>query len=213
VQVCPTGIDIRNGLQLECVGCAACIDACDEVMTRISRPKGLVRYDSFNGLTGNPRRFLRPRVYVYGALAALGLAAMILVAAHHARPFNVTISRAGGAGFYRDANSIRNIYQIRFFNKRNQGATVTIRLGKGTPDGYQLSGAEQPFPVAARNEISRACVVIAPVDVYAGVSDIVLEVHANPGDVTLVKNVRFLGPNPQSLESPEIPTSPQSAAP
>jgi polyferredoxin len=155
-------------------------------------------------LTGNPRRFLRPRVYVYGTLAALGLAAMILVAAQQARPFNVTISRAGGAGFYSNANSIRNIYQIRFCNKRNQGATVTIRLGKGTPAGYQLSGAEQTFSVAARHEISRSCVVIAPMDVYVGVADIVLEVHANPGDVTLVKNVRFLGPNPQLLDPPKF---------
>ncbi len=63
VQVCPTGIDIRNGLQLECIGCTACIDACDDVMTKIGRPRGLIRYDSFNGFAGKTHRFLRPRVY------------------------------------------------------------------------------------------------------------------------------------------------------
>src|SRR5690606_38137355 len=62
ISVCPTGIDIRNGLQLECIGCAACIDACDDIMTKIDRPKGLVRYDSLNGLTGKKRRIIRPRV-------------------------------------------------------------------------------------------------------------------------------------------------------
>jgi cytochrome c oxidase accessory protein FixG len=202
VQVCPTGIDIRNGLQLECIGCTACIDACDEVMTKIGRPHGLIRYDSFNGFAGRPHRFLRPRVYAYGVLAALGLAAIAFVAFHKARPFNVIVSRSGGNGFFSDDKAVRNIYQMRFFNKRNQGSTVTIRLGKGTPAGYQLSGAEQTFAVAALDDMARTCVVIAPVDAYVGVSDIVFEIHANPGDITLEKTVRFLGPNPQSLKAP-----------
>jgi cytochrome c oxidase accessory protein FixG len=202
VQVCPTGIDIRNGLQLECIGCTACIDACDDVMTKIGRPRGLIRYDSFNGFAGKTHRFLRPRVFAYCALAALGLLALTLVATQKARPFYATVSRSGGSAFYSDADSIRNIYMMRFINKRNQGSTVTIRLGKGTPAGYQLSGAEQTFAVGALAEISRTCVVIAPVDAYVGVSDIVFEVHANPGDVTLEKTVRFLGPNPQLPKSP-----------
>ena len=202
VQVCPTGIDIRNGVQLECIGCTACIDACDEVMTKIQRPRGLIRYDSSNGLAGQASRLLRPRVYIYAALALLGLGALAFVASQKARPFNATVSRAAGAGFYSDADSIRNIYQIRFFNKRNQDATVTIRLAKDTPGGYQLSGAEQTFPVKAQHEFSRTCVVIAPVAAYRGMSDIVLEIHADPGDVTLEKSVRFLGPNPQTLPPP-----------
>jgi hypothetical protein len=77
---------------------------------------------------------------------------------------------------------------------------VTIRLGKDTPPGYQLSGAEQTFSVNALDEMSRTCVVIAPAESYIGVSDVMLEIHANPGDVTLEKTVRFLGPNPQSLK-------------
>jgi len=201
VQVCPTGIDIRNGLQLECIGCTACIDACDDVMTRIGRPKGLVRYDSFNGFARTPRRFFRPRVYAYCTLAALGLVAVTMVASYKARPFNVLISRVVGAPFYSDTQSIRNIYQIRFFNKRNQDSTVTIRLGKGTPAGYQLSGEEQTFTVGALDEMARTCVVIAPADAYSGSSDIVFEVHADPGDTTIDKTVRFLGPSPQAFKT------------
>ncbi len=199
VQVCPTGIDIRNGLQLECIGCTACIDACDDVMTKLERPRGLIRYDSFNGFAGKKHQFLRPRVYAYGVLGVLGLAALTLVASQKARPFNATVSRAAGSGFYSDAYGVRNIYKIRFLNKRNQGSSVTIRLGKGTPAGYQLSGSEQTFSVAALGEMSRTCVVIAPVESYVGDSDIVFEVHADPGNVTLNKSVRFLGPHPRSL--------------
>lgn len=62
VDVCPTGIDIRNGLQLDCIGCGQCADACDAVMTKLERPKGLVRTDSLRGLSGEKRRFLRPRL-------------------------------------------------------------------------------------------------------------------------------------------------------
>ena len=201
VQVCPTGIDIRNGLQLECIGCTACIDACDDIMTKVGRPKGLIRYDSFNGFAGNKRRYLRPRVYAYCALAALGLGALTLVASKKARPFNATISRSGGSTFFSDGNSIRNIYKVRIANKRNQTATVTIRLGEGSPAGYQLSGSDQSFSIPALGEISRTCVVFAPNASYAGNTDITLRIHADPGDVVLEKTARFLGPNPQSLKN------------
>ncbi|HYF35372.1 MAG TPA: 4Fe-4S dicluster domain-containing protein [Prosthecobacter sp.] len=65
VQVCPTGIDIRNGLQLECIGCSACVDACDDIMKKLHRPPGLVRYDSQVGLQGGRTRLLRPRIWLY----------------------------------------------------------------------------------------------------------------------------------------------------
>jgi cytochrome c oxidase accessory protein FixG len=202
VHVCPTGIDIRNGLQLECIGCTACIDACDDVMVKVGRPKGLIRYDSFNGFAGKARRMLRPRIYAYCALALLGLGALTFVASKKARPFNATVSRVGGTGFYSDASSVRNIYKVRVMNKRNQTATVTIRLGKETPAGYQLSGSEQTFTVNALDEMSRTCVVIAPAADYTGPADVVLVIHADPGDVTLNKTVRFLGPDPETLKSP-----------
>lgn len=197
VQVCPTGIDIRNGLQLECIGCTACIDACDEIMTKIQQPTGLIRYDSMNGFAGKGRRYLRPRIYIYIALAALGMTALTAVASFKARPFNASISRVGGAGFNSDANSVRNIYKVRVMNKRNQPATLTIQLGNLTPDGYQLSGEKQSFTIEPQQEITRTCVVIAPLEKYIGVSDINLNIHANPGDITIHKTVRFLGPNPQ----------------
>ena len=133
-------------------------------------------------------------------MGLLGLLSLGFVASNKARPFTATISRAGGAGFYSDASSVRNIYKIRVFNKRNQTATVTIKLGKETPAGYQLSGSEQSFSLAAHSEMSRTCVVFAPLDSYGGTSDIVIEVHADPGDVVLSKNARFLGPNPQSIK-------------
>lgn len=196
VQVCPTGIDIRNGLQLECIGCTACIDACDEIMTKIDRPTGLIRYDSLNGFAAKARRFLRPRIYAYTALAALGMAALLTVASIKARPFNATVSRVGGTGFYSDATLVRNIYKVRFINKRNQPATVTIRLADGSPEGYELSGANQTFTVDNKDEMTRTCVILCPLTHYRGPTELDVVVHADPGDVSITKTIRFLGPNP-----------------
>lgn len=93
VQVCPTGIDIRNGMQMECIGCAHCIDACNEVMVKIGRPQGLIRYDSLGGLEGKPKRFLRPRVYGYLVAGIAGVIAMTLAASLRT-PFQVALLRA-----------------------------------------------------------------------------------------------------------------------
>lgn len=193
VQVCPTGIDIRNGLQLECIGCAACIDACDDIMTKLERPKGLIRYDSFNGFSKRARRLLRPRVYAYCCLAALGLGALTLVAGGKARPFTASVSRVGSMPFQSDGSSVRNLYQIRVLNKRNQPATVTIRLGDA-PEGFQISGEDQTFTIDALGELTRTCVVIAPMPSYTGPTDITLAIKAEPGNVTIDKKARFLGP-------------------
>ncbi len=78
VAVCPTGIDIRSGLQLECIGCTACIDACDEVMEKIEKPKGLIRYATGNSLKGLTTRWFRPRVAIYSVLLIAVTAALVL---------------------------------------------------------------------------------------------------------------------------------------
>ena len=77
VAVCPTGIDIREGLQLECIGCTACIDACDEVMEKVEKPKGLIRYATGNSLKGIKSKFLTPRVGIYSVLLIAVISALI----------------------------------------------------------------------------------------------------------------------------------------
>ena len=202
IQVCPTGIDIRNGLQLECIGCTACIDACDDIMTKVGRPKGLIRYDSQNGFDGSPKRILRPRIVAYSALAVVGLLALVTVAWIKMTPYAATVTRVGGVGFSSSAEAVSNIYLLRVQNKRNQPATVTIRLAEDVPAGYQLSGGEQTFTIAPLGELSQNCVILAPLASYKGSSDIALQIHAEPGNVTLKKSTRFLGPNPNAAAPP-----------
>jgi cytochrome c oxidase accessory protein FixG len=193
VNVCPTGIDIRDGLQLECIGCAACIDACDDIMTKVGRPKGLVRYDSFNGLAGKKRRILRPRVLAYTALGALGLTAFGIAAWKNARPFSADFSRMPGPPFYADAAAVRNHFKVRVHNKRNQPASFTLHLGDA-PDGFTLSGSGAVIEVPAHGEVIRPAIVVVAAGKFRGATNLAIEVHMEPGQGILRHEVRFLGP-------------------
>ena len=134
VQVCPTGIDIRQGLQYECIGCAACIDVCDSVMDKMNYPRGLIRYDTQNGLAQHlsPRqrlaRIFRPRVLVYTAilgLIVLGFA--ISLALRH--PFKVDVVRDRGALARQvDEGQIENVYRLQIMNATEQSQRYQISV-------------------------------------------------------------------------------------
>jgi cytochrome c oxidase accessory protein FixG len=122
VQVCPTGIDIRNGLQYECIGCAACVDACDGVMDKVGRPHGLIRYATENALAGgwNPKqiraRLLRPRTIGYGLVLALMAAGMSTALALRT-PLKLDVIRdRGSMGREVEGGRIENVYRLQLMN-------------------------------------------------------------------------------------------------
>lgn len=122
VQVCPTGIDIRDGQQYECIGCAACIDACDQVMTKMNYAKGLVRYDTLNGLEKGYdratlwRRMVRPRALVYLTIVTLVTVALLGHLATRV-PLKVDVIRDRGAMFREVQNgAIENVYRLQIIN-------------------------------------------------------------------------------------------------
>ena len=116
ITVCPTGVDIRRGQQLECVACTACIDACDDVMDRLGRPRGLIRYDSHEGLQGRPRRILRPRVFFYSALMVIG-AVVAFVATRHHTDFEVNLLRLQGEPYTLVGDEVRDSLSLHIVNK------------------------------------------------------------------------------------------------
>jgi cytochrome c oxidase accessory protein FixG len=133
VQVCPTGIDIRNGLQYECIGCAACIDVCDSVMDKVGSPRGLIRYATLNSLEkgwGRSEmwaRVARPRVLIYaGVLAMVVVAFLVSLASRPA--FRVDVLRDRGAlGRVDDDGFVENVYRIQIMNASE--STQRYRLG------------------------------------------------------------------------------------
>ena len=133
VSVCPTGIDIREGLQIECIGCANCIDACDEVMAKIGRPSGLVRYDSEQGLAGNRTKWIRPRILLYSVLLLIGVAVMS-ISFLRVKPAQVGVVRMIGAPYYVTETTVRNQFRIRLLNKRTVPSQFHVSLA-GLPKG------------------------------------------------------------------------------
>ncbi|CAM3720282.1 cytochrome c oxidase accessory protein CcoG [Roseateles saccharophilus] len=145
VQVCPTGIDIRDGLQYECIGCAACIDVCDGVMDKMATPRGLIRYDTENGLEQHLtraqrwRRVLRPRVMVYSAvLLLIGSAVLYSLLSRHSFRVDVVRDRASLARLVEDG-WIENVYRLQIMNAAESPQRYRV-AADGLP-GLQLGQA------------------------------------------------------------------------
>jgi cytochrome c oxidase accessory protein FixG len=201
VHVCPTGIDIRQGLQLECIGCTACIDACDDVMTRLHRPRGLVRYASQNAFAGKPTRWLRPRIAVYGVLLLIG-AGMAGWALSTFRPANLGVTRITGAPYIVDAGSVRNQFFVRLVNKRNEAARFTVTLA-GAARGTQQIGLNGAVEVPALGELVQPLVVQQSRADYAGPFLFTVHVADAARSFTLQREVEFLGPEARLLREEE----------
>ena len=132
VVVCPTSIDIRDGLQLDCLACTACIDACDDVMDRLERPRGLIRYDSPNGLAGKPRRIVRPRILLYTGMLVVG-ATVASFAFASRTDFEAKVTRLPEAPYTIEQGVLRNAFDLHLVNKRHDRAVfvVTVSVPRG----------------------------------------------------------------------------------
>ena len=127
VVVCPTGIDIRHGLQIDCIGCARCIDACDAVMDKLERPRGLIRYDSLNGLAGQAKAaLLRPRVVLYGVLGVVGAGVMVASLTRSVGYEANLLRQSGSAPMVLDGDSVRNSFEIHLVNKRSERIHLSL---------------------------------------------------------------------------------------
>ncbi|MFN3202695.1 MAG: cytochrome c oxidase accessory protein CcoG [Bradymonadia bacterium] len=127
VQVCPTGIDIRKGVQMECVNCAVCIDACDEMMDKIGRPRGLIRYTSEAQLAGKPRRFARPRTLAYTvALTAVIVAMSVTLVTR--QPIEMIMTRQVGAPYLTLPDGrVQNMTNLNIANKTRETRHLKVR--------------------------------------------------------------------------------------
>ena len=156
VQVCPTGIDIRQGLQYECIGCAACIDVCDTVMDKMHYPRGLVRYDTLNGLSQHlqrkdeVRRILRPRVLVYTAVLVLICAALAAGLALRS-PFRVDVVRDRGVlARVVDDGWVENVYRLQIMNATEQAQRYRVAVSGLPQMSHDLRGEVSLEPAQAR---------------------------------------------------------------
>ncbi len=128
VDVCPTGIDIRNGTQLECVNCTACIDACDDVMLKVKRPKGLIRYASKNEIETGKRKILTPRAIGYSVVLILLVSITVYLLGTRS-DFDLNILRTPGLLFQEQPDGkISNLYDLKIVNKTFNPMKAKLKL-------------------------------------------------------------------------------------
>ena len=193
VQVCPTGIDIRDGLQYECIGCALCIDACDQVMEKMNYPTGLIRYATENELEGRSSHLMRPRTFGYGGmlLVMVGIVVFNLVTRV---PLDVDVLRDRGGLYQLGANgTIENSYVVKVVNMTDKANNYVITVS-GLDDIRLVRGHNvtvQPGEVYSLPVV----VDVPPEELEERNSEIHFSVHeADNPNVAVTKESRFLGP-------------------
>jgi cytochrome c oxidase accessory protein FixG len=195
VAVCPTGIDIRNGTQMECIHCTACMDACDAVMNKINRPRGLVRYASLNGIERGERLRLTPRLMGYSLLLVILATVLGLMLA--LRPqIEVTVLRAPGSLFQKMPDGrYSNLYTIRVINKTSREMPVELRLEN--PAGTLTVMGSGDIDVAPQLLSENSVLIeLDPAAMKSGTTPLVIGVYSNGKKMQTI-NTSFIGPRNQ----------------
>ncbi|MBT8234447.1 MAG: 4Fe-4S binding protein [Saprospiraceae bacterium] len=156
VKVCPTGIDIRNGTQLECVNCTACMDACDEVMIKIKKPTGLIRIDSYNAITKGVRSLWNSRVAAYSLVLVLliGLESFLFISRSS---IETLLLRTPGMLYQEDKGVISNLYNYQLINKSNLESEVQFKIKNFDAAVIEFVGQA---PITQSNKISEGALFI-----------------------------------------------------
>ena len=191
VTTCPTGIDIREGLQMECINCAQCIDACNGVMTKLHRPKDLIRYSSQARDRGENVRKFRSRVVIY-PLIMIGLATAVTVLLLHKQSFDAVVLRNNGQPFtMADDGQVRNIMRIKLTNRAEEDTTLHLKVL--SPPAVTLAG--EADVVLGPSEVRTAPIeLLAPRDAFeAGQISVELQVTDEQDQVRTL-TWRMLGP-------------------
>lgn len=191
VTVCPTGIDIRNGIQLECVNCTACIDACNEVMAKVGLPKGLVRYSSQQQIEQGKTSWVTGRIRAY---VAVWMALMVVVVTLFAmRPtLDVGILRQEGTTWITTANGMGNFYRLQIINKSNRDMPYTLNIVQ--PSGAAITPIDLPGIVRGGEIMKGRFLVTVPTDVAQSFDKkLVLTVTSN-GEIVKTITTSFVMP-------------------
>jgi len=177
VKVCPMGIDIRNGTQLECTSCNACIDACDFIMEKINLPKGLIGYTSENNIVNREKLKITPRIMAYSTVLVLIVGFFVLLLSTR-QDIDTTIFRTPGMLYQKQENNmISNLYNIKIINKTSKSVPITLKLessngtikmiGKEVIIGKESKAETEFFILIPKDEIIDRKTVLN-VGVYSG---------------------------------------------
>lgn len=192
VQVCPTGIDIRQGLQYECIACAACVDVCDQVMDKMDYPRGLIRYTTETALEHKQPHVIRPRVLVYGALLTI-IFCGTLWSMTHRTPLRADLLRDRNQ-LYRELpdGRIENVYTLKLVNMTDAPQRYRI----STPGTGGMTWTINPEPTLQPEQVGRYSFALqAPADLGSGSVELEVrfEAESDPS-IVVTHDTRMLLP-------------------
>jgi len=203
VLTCPTGIDIRDGLQMECVHCTQCADACDDVMTRIGKPIGLIRYSSRAALQGKRLRKVRPRTVLYPAALTLAFGGFVFVLGTRDAA-DVTLLRGIGNPYtLAQDGRVSNQVRVRIANRTRDARVYTIAVG-GAEDGTVII-PQNPLQVAAGSTATTSLFVLLPQSAFTRGERAVTVSVSEPRGFSTTLSYRLIGPQ-HVVTSPRVIT-------
>ncbi|MFM9841023.1 MAG: cytochrome c oxidase accessory protein CcoG [Cyclobacteriaceae bacterium] len=193
VHVCPTNIDIRNGTQLECVNCTACIDACDDVMIKIEKPKGLIRYSSYNAIKDGNQKLLTPRTIGYSFVLTALLALLIYFITTRS-DIETTVLKVPGTLYTKtDDGQITNLYTIEFLNKTFEDIPLTVKVESPAKASFLKIG-DPAILVPKEGFLKGMIMVKLPEEELTGMKTVIdLGFYENGVKVASAK-AKFIGP-------------------
>lgn len=190
VDVCPTGIDIRNGIQLECVNCTACIDACDTVMDKIKKPRGLIRYTSLNGIKTRKFNWLTPRVLGYAGVWLLITSLFLFFFVRRPMTEILILRQPGTLATKQGNGDIVNFYLLQIVNKNTRDVPVEVKLI--APENGKLTIIGEVDSVRAMTEKSgRFMLVLSPQEISGSNMNVKFGVYSQ-GKLMKEIETRFL---------------------
>jgi cytochrome c oxidase accessory protein FixG len=192
VATCPTGIDIRKGLQMECIGCAQCIDACDAVMDKLHRPRGLIGYTTQTRLAKEKPKFIRPRVLIYPSILVVIATAFFALLLTQA-PANVSVLRGFGKPYdVLPSGEISNHARVKIFNREDVARAYTVAI-----DAKEMSvvGEENPIIVPAGQYKTVPIQVVAPASAF-GTGKAGVQVLVSTDGFSTRRVLTLMGPRP-----------------
>ncbi|HEY5750719.1 MAG TPA: cytochrome c oxidase accessory protein CcoG [Chryseolinea sp.] len=199
VHVCPTGIDIRNGTQLECVNCTACIDACDDVMLKIGKPKGLIRYASYTSIKDGVQKLFTPRVigYSFVLLVLVGILGFTLATRSDVK---TTVLKVPGTLYQKTPDGfITNLYNVEFLNKTFDDIHLETRIESPATAVLEKADGKQII-IKAEGMVKNIFFIKIPAkDVVSARTVVRLGIYENGKRIETIK-VKFIGPVTKSSD-------------
>ncbi|TAL68349.1 MAG: cytochrome c oxidase accessory protein CcoG [Bacteroidetes bacterium] len=201
VKVCPTGIDIRNGTQLECVNCTACIDACNSIMKKVNKPKNLIKYASMNQIESKQKFRFSTRITLYTILL-IALIVLNIVLIGSKSDIGVTMFKAKGSEYIiNDDESISNLYTLTLINKTSERMNVVIKV-ENYPAKIKLIGTDKI--VLAPNQLLETAAIIEISEKYADEEKLELKIgFYSKGKMLNSLKTNFTVPDKEELENHE----------